>query len=413
MRDAAWGRRRFLQQAASMTASGLWLSGQGAIERAIAAEAQATAAELVAGKDRRLIVRSAAPIEIETPLALLVEHKVTPADLLFVRNNQALASSNTLRPISPDEWSIEIDGLTERPAKIAVRELAELDQVEHELVLQCSGNGRAVLSKIAPAKGAQWQCGAMGNVRFRGAPLAKVFDHLKLNVRPSAQFLTAEGRDAPSKPDEADFEHSIPLADALARSILALEMNGEPIPAIHGGPVRLVTPGYYATMNVKWLSRLRLEEHETANYHQVRRYRTPKEPIKPGSDFTYDLANSDANWRMRVKSVIFSPLEGARVPAGRVQVSGVAWNDGSAAIERVLVASGDGAAWQAARLEPSASPYAWRHWQVSMELARGEHRLSALAIDALGRSQPLAAAPQWNPAGYACSAADVVRVIAD
>ena len=190
-------------------------------------------------------------------------------------------------------------------------------------------------------------------------------------------------------------------------------MNGEPIPAVHGGPLRLVTPGYYATMNVKWLSRLRLEEHETLNYHQVRRYRTPKEPIKPGSDFTYDLNNSEANWRMRVKSVIFSPLDGARVAAGAVQISGVAWNDGSAPTETVLVSVGNGAAWQVAQIEPSTSPYAWQHWTASLELPRGEHRIAVRAVDSLGRSQPKSAALQWNPAGYACSAVDVVRVSAE
>ena len=279
-------------------------------------QSSATAAHLIAGKDAQLIVHRAAPIEIETPLRLLAEHAVTPKSLLFVRNNQQLAGFDNLQPAATPDWKTEIVGLVDRPVSISVAELLRMEQVEHELVLQCSGNGRAFFSKLSPAKGAQWQCGAMGNVRFAGVPLAKVFERLKLEIDPAAHFLTAAGRDTPSKPGEPDFEHSIPLDDALSRSIIALSMNGEPIPAVHGGPVRLVTPGYYATMNVKWLAQLRLESQETTNYHQVGRYRTPKEPIPLGSAFTSDLANSDANWRMRAKSVIFAPLAGQLVTAG-------------------------------------------------------------------------------------------------
>ena len=164
--------------------------------------------------------------------------------------------------------------------------------------------------------------------------------------------------------------------------------------------------------NVKWLARLRLEAQETGNYHQMRRYRTPKEPIRPGSELTCDLANSDANWRMRTKSVIFAPLEGELVVAGRVEVNGVAWNDGTAPIESVLVAVGEGAAWQPANLAPAAGPYAWRHWSLTLELPRGEHQIAARAVDALGRSQPLSAVAQWNPAGYACNAVHSLKVIA-
>ena len=310
-----------------------------------------------------------------------------------------------------DDWTIEITGLVERPGSISVRYLAEMEQVEQELVLQCSGNGRAMFSAAAPAKGAQWQCGAMGNVRFSGVPLAKVLDRVGLRIGPRARFITAEGRDAPAKPGEPDFEHSIPLDDALARSFLALAMNGAPIPAAHGGPVRLVTPGYYATMNVKWLGRLRFEQEETANYHQVRRYRTPRDPIAPGSDFTYDLANSEANWRMRTKSVIFAPLDGEHIAAGKVEVRGVAWNDGASRIESVLVSSGGSAPWQPAKIAAGAGPYAWQPWSIALELDPGAYQLSARAIDASGRSQPLSPAANWNPAGYAFNGVHVVKVV--
>ncbi|HEY2840766.1 MAG TPA: sulfite oxidase [Pirellulales bacterium] len=372
-----------------------------------------TAATMIAGKDARLVVHLAEPPEIETPLALLRESRVTPVSLLFVRSNQPMAGAGTLAPLSAAGWKIEIAGLRDGPAEIALDDLAGLEQVEVEMVLQCSGNGRAIISAVAPAKGAQWEAGAMGNVRFAGVPLAKVFEHFKIKPREQAQFLTAEGKDAPAKAGEPDFEHSIPLDDALARSMLALGLNGEPLPAAHGGPVRLVTPGYYATMHVKWLSRLRLEASETNNYHQVGRYRTPKEPLKPGAPFTSTLTNSDANWRMRVKSVIFSPLAGEKLRAGKTTIRGVAFGDGSAKIETVLVALSPEGPWRAAKIEHSASPYAWQHWSIEMELSRGKQTILARATDAQGRSQPLSAAADWNPAGYAFHGAHTIDVVVE
>jgi len=404
-------RRRFLAQSgAAITVSALLGTRESGATEAEDDSGKSTADKLISGKDARLIVHVPAPPEIETPLALLRESRITPVSLLFVRTNQPMEGAGTIEPMAAKDWKIEIAGLRTGPAQIAAADLAALPQIEVELVLQCSGNGRAMFSQAAPAKGAQWQAGAMGNVRFAGVLLSKVFEHWKIQPGDQARFLTAEGRDAPAKREDPDFEHSIPLADALDRTFLALRLNGEPIPAVHGGPVRLITPGYYATMNVKWLSRLRLEAGETKNYHQVGRYRTPKEQLKPGAPFTSTLENSDANWRMRVKSVIFSPLDGDKVPAGKVTVSGVAYNDGSAAIESVLVSRAPDGPWFAAKLETSTSPYAWQHWTAELELPRGEQQIFARATDAQGRSQPMTPAVDWNPAGYACHGAHSIRV---
>jgi len=402
-------RREFLRHSAVATAAGLSVPGG---PRLFAADKGPNASRLIAGKDPRLIVHNANPFEIETPLKLLRESNITPVDVLFVRNNQSLPSSATLQPPSDLAWNVELTGLVNQPASIAVEQLKQMDQVERELVLQCSGNGRAAFSQAAPAKGAPWQCGAMGNVIFKGVPLSAILGRLKLKVSRDAQFVTAEGRDTPSKPQDADFEHSIPLADALDRSLLALMLNGEPIPAVHGGPVRLVTPGYYATMNVKWLGRLRFEARETDNYHQVGRYRTPRTPIDPGSEFSYGLENSDANWRMRTKCVILSPLEGDIVRAGDCEVRGVAFNDGTAPLESVAVSCDGGAAWQKAELIQNKSLYGWSHFKTNVKLLPGKTRFAARAIDRLGRTQPLDGQIHWNPAGYAWSGVQFVNVTA-
>jgi DMSO/TMAO reductase YedYZ molybdopterin-dependent catalytic subunit len=226
MNERDINRRRFLQRSSATIAAGALIAAHAPSAGSAAEDKtttdKATADRLIAGKDPRLIVHVTEPPEIETPLSLLREARITPASLLFVRSNQPMPGADTLKPAPGDNWRIEIAGLREGPAKIALADVAKLPQVEVEMVLQCSGNGRAYFSAAAPAKGAQWQAGAMGNVRFGGVPLAKVLEHFQIEPQEAAKFLTAEGRDAPGKPGEADFEHSIPLDDALARSLLAL-----------------------------------------------------------------------------------------------------------------------------------------------------------------------------------------------
>ncbi|MBX9788760.1 MAG: sulfite oxidase [Pirellulales bacterium] len=414
---APLGRRRFLHRVcalASAAAAPRWIDGGtlwGA-EPTVVARCDATpdSAELIRGKAAGLIVHNARPLEIETPLEQLRAHAVTPADLLFVRNNLHMPEGDTLEPLPLAGWTIDVAGLVEFPRTLEAARLAAMPTVEHEIVLQCSGNGRKFYSATAEVKGSPWTTGAMGNVRFRGVPLRAVLEALDCRPHPGAKFLTAEGRDVPISSEKADFEHSIPLDDALDRSLLAIELNGAPIPAVHGGPVRLVTPGYYATMNVKWLSRLRLEGQETPNHNQVPRYRTPREPIAPGSAYVNTLENSEPNWNMRTKSVIFAPLEGEQLPAGEVEVRGVAFNDGRARIEAVEISIDGGQNWRRAELAKRAGPYAWQHWSCRLALAAGEQRILARAIDALGRSQPLEAAAGWNPDGYAYNGVHRVTV---
>ena len=97
----------------------------------------------------------------------------------------------------------------------------------------------------------------------------------------------------------------------LARSILAVRLNGEPLPAVHGGPVRLVTPGFFGTMQVKWLARLRFEATESQNYFHATEYRVPNSPVEQGQTFSFTLENSRPTWVLRVTSHVFDPLPGA------------------------------------------------------------------------------------------------------
>jgi sulfite oxidase len=396
-------RRVFLKRAAAVVAGAL------VAPRKILAADPANATTLVPGKDARLLVHTPAPAVFETPVELLAADRLTPTPLLFVRNNQQPAEATSIKPLGLASWKIGLTGLVDHPSTFDAQSLAEMPQVEREMVLQCSGNGRAMFAASAPVKGTPWGRGGMGNVRFGGVPLSAVLDRYDVQIKTDARFLTAEGKDDPP-PGEQDFEHSIPVDEALKKSMLALRLNGQPLPAIHGGPVRLVTPGYYGTMHVKWLQRLRFESRESDHSSQIPHYRTPREPIAPGTPFTFSYANSEPNWRMKIKCVVLSPAAGAKLPLGETTVTGVAFNDGEAKIEAVLISTDAGGSWHPANLEVPESPYAWYPWKARVRLLPATTHIWARAIDALGRSQPLDGAIHWNPSGYAWNGVEKIAV---
>ncbi len=364
---------------------------------------------IMPGKDPRLVVYKVSPALAETPVDLLAGQQITPMPLLFVRNNGQPDNAATIKPLPLAGWKIELAGMVEKPVTLDAAALADMDQIEHEMVLQCSGNSRALFAAAAPVTGTQWGRGAMGNVKFAGVPLSTLVDRAGLRIQPGAKYVTFEGADPPA-PGEQSFEHSIPLDAALAKSFVALRLNGDPLPAIHGGPVRLVTPGYYGTMHVKWLRNLRFTPAESDHASQIPRYRNPRQPIAPGTDYHFTYTNSEPHYGMRPKSVVLLPLPGAKLPVGESVVEGVAFNDGAAKIEQVLVSIDGGNSWQRAKLEVPASPYAWTRWQATVRLPRGSQQIWARAIDALGRSQPLDGSVYWNPEGYTWNGVEKIDV---
>lgn len=352
----------------------------------------------IEGKDPRLEVLSAAPLVLATPISLMAGQRIIDKHRLFIRNIQDLDSARTIEPIPIEGWEIELVGLLS-PSRVVIHaeELLGMDQIEYEMVLQCSGNGRALYPNIP---GTQWNQGGVANVVFTGVPLSAVLEKHGVRIDPQVKYVTAEGADRPMGKDLADMEHSLPVADVLAKSIIALSMNGEPLPGIHGGPVRLVTPGFFGTMQLKWLTRLRFEVSESTSFYHATEYRVPFEPVKPGEEFTFTLENSRPTWYIRLMSYILSPEPGASLKAGPVSVSGVAYNDGSARLESVLVSVDRGKSWHPAGFETRESPYAWYQWTIDTTLEPGVQEIWSRAIDDLGRSQPLDGSVYWNPNGY-------------
>ena len=415
-RTTGWfGRREFVQGLASIPIAGGLLA-----EATLPVSAQDPAKFLSAvGKDPRLIVHDAVTGVVETPVQLIREHRVTPKEILFVRNNQVLSGGLTLSPYVSAGWDLELTGLVTPARTIRFSDLGRLKQTETIAVLQCAGNGRAFYGRTAAARGTQWQRGGMGQIRWRGVRLKQLLDSFDLLVGADARFLTAEGRDSASVPDGDDFEQSVPLADVLDTALLATHMNGEPIPSIHGGPLRLVLPGYYGSMNVKWLSRLRFERQGSPSRHHAQRYRTFRERIEPGSSPEVREETTIPTWRQKIKSVIWNPESNERRLPGPIKVSGVAWNDGRTEIVAVELSVDGGNTWRRARIDAPLGPYGWYPWTMNFwygwnrRLKQGgtaaEFRVRA--FDAFGRSQPADGSVHWNPSGYEWFGVDSVNVL--
>ena len=140
-------------------------------------------------------------------------------------------------------------------------------------MLQCSGNGRAFFDH-SPS-GSPWGVGAAGCALWTGVKLSTVFEHLG-GANTEARFITATGGELlPDgiEPSSVAVERSVPIDKGLDDCLLVWEMNGEPLPLVHGGPVRLLVPGYFGVNNVKWVKRLAASVNESGNKIQQSGYR--------------------------------------------------------------------------------------------------------------------------------------------
>jgi DMSO/TMAO reductase YedYZ molybdopterin-dependent catalytic subunit len=362
-----------------------------------------------AGKDPRLGVVAANPLVLETPENLLVAQRITPTSALFVRQHHGAVPFNRMASVPLAGWMIAVHPSTGPSIKLDARLLTELPSVDVEMVLQCSGNNRAQFSAISPIKGTPWNKGGVGNVVFAGPKFSTFLEKLGLQPDSSTRYFTFSGSDEPEKDSQDDFEHSIPVDDCLKYGMLATHLNGEPLPAIHGGPVRLVMPGYFGSMHIKWLNRIKFDQSETTTFFQMKDYRLPNDLVKPGAPFEFTSRNSSPHYRINVNSRFFSPVQDAKVSGGAVHLTGVAWTDGRAPLESVLVSTDHGQTWQRAMLDAETSPFAWRPWTATVALSNGTHEAWVRAIDALGRSQPLDGTRLWNPGGYGWNVVDRVR----
>jgi sulfite oxidase len=393
--DSTLTRRRFLRGLGTVVLT------PGLLSLASAAEAIARVKPTRHLAKKGLLIRSSRPVDLETPVALLNDD-ITPVPHFFVRTHHDEPAINA------GSWRLLVEGLVEKPHTWTLAELKKLPRHEVVAVLQCSGNGRAFFRPRVP--GVPWERGAVGQARWAGARLADVLK--AAGLRPDALHVVLQGEDRPVLPTTPRFGRSIPLSKALhPDTLLAYEMNGEPLPLLHGHPVRAVVPGWVGDDWVKWVTHIKVQREPFEGFFYRTAYRYPTVPVQPGAAVPPEaMAPMD---EMVVKSLITSPLEGSRVPRAPLPIRGMAWTGGEARVVQVEISVDDGNTWQNAQLLGEARPYAWRRfaldWNPPSNHPGGFLRLRARATDDRGHQQPIEPAP-WNPSGYQWNSVDRVEV---
>ena len=370
-----------------------------------AAFAETDAAFELAGK-RGLVVLNDRPVNIETP-AYLLDDAVTPVERLFVRNNGVPPN---LAGTDLDAWQVEIGGEScLRPKKLSLAEIKSLfPHRTLQLQIECGGNGRSEFHP--PASGNQWTTGAVGCPEWTGVRLADVLEHC--GIADDAVYVAYEGADLHLSGDPAKrpISRGVPIAKALEKeSLLAWAINGEPLPLMHGQPLRMVCAGWPASVSGKWVNRIllrdRVHDGEKMTGHS---YRMPCTPVAPGSDVPEeDMCIIES---MPVRSIITSPRSGSMAATTEaLELRGHAWA-GDDSVRRMYTSIDFGITWQRARLERAANRLAWQRWTQRIEFPMpGYYEVWARAEDSEGRSQPMVL-PGWNPRGYLNNACHRIAV---
>jgi DMSO/TMAO reductase YedYZ molybdopterin-dependent catalytic subunit len=248
--------------------------------------------------------------------------------------------------VDASTWSLRIHGMVDREVTLTLDELLELPTIERDITLSCVSN----------------QVGGpyVGNARWIGIPLGTVLE--LAGVQDGADQLVSRSIDG--------MTIGTPTAVALdgRDAMLAVGMNGEPLPAVNGYPVRMLVPGLYGYVSAtKWLVELELTTFSAYDPYWVQRGWAKEAPVK-------------------TMSRIDAPRPLATIPAGNVTVGGVAWaqHRGIDTVE-LRVDEGD---WKAARLSTLDSIDTWRQWTFDWTATTGRHRLEVRATDADGAIQP-------------------------
>ena len=358
------------------------------------------------GKNEGLVVLGERPLVAETPESLL-DDDTTPTEKFYIRNNGQIPEPAK----DPEAWKLVIDGEVNNKLELSLADLkSKYKAVTRRMVLECGGNGRAGFSP--PARGNQWTNGGAGCAEWTGIALADVLK--AAGLKPSAKYTAHYSADLHLSGDagKPSLSRGVRIEKALdPYTMLVWAMNGEPLQNIHGGPLRLVVPGWPGSASQKWLTRITLrdKEHDGPGMTEFS-YRVAIKPMVPGDKG--DPANFRILESMPVRSIITSPANGAKFSAGtkELKLRGASWA-GDLTVKAVDVSTDFGATWHKANLGKAKNKYDWQRWTASVKLpSDGYFEIWTRATDSNGVMQPHQAG-FWNPQGYGGNAMHRIAVL--
>lgn len=333
------------------------------------------AADILAGigKDPRLIQHGTTTFETPTELQ---DSFLTPNDQFFIRSNGPLSID-----IPADEWRLAVTGLVDNTLDLGLDDLRAMETRTITAFLACSGQSRGRFATTpATVEGTKWGNGAIGNAEWTGVSLIDVLN--EAGVRDGAVDVVSQGGDF------AEMQRGLPIEIATDRDVMLVwEMNGQPLPAPNGGPVRLLVPGWGGIASTKWIVGLEVIDRPFGGHYNTESYVIIDEDgriVRPVRE-------------MPVSSVITTPVADAQVPAGSSTIGGFAWS-GYAGIALVEVSTDGGETWGEADIVEEAGPLSWVRFEYPWDAASGPATLASRATDERGIQQPLTTA--WNAKGY-------------
>lgn len=342
-------------------------------------------------KRRDVTVHQHAPFNAESPLTALMP-ALTSTDAFYVRNHGPVPQ------LDPETWRLAVEGLVHRSVELSLDDIQQ--QFDHHQIvatMQCAGNRRSGLMKVRDIAGHPWGPGATSTATWTGVRLADVLE--AAGVSAGARHVCFEAPDiAPEAAPPQRFGASIPISKAMSEEVLlAWAMNDQPLPAVHGAPVRVVVPGYIGARSVKWVDRISVRAHPSENFFQAIAYRL----LPPGVDpYTAPPGDGLALGPIAVNSAILTPADGITVPAGPTTVTGYALGAEARGINRVDVSLDGGQTWSQATVDEAPGRWSWHGWQITLDLPPGNVEITARAWDDAGTVQPESETHLWNPKGY-------------
>lgn len=346
------------------------------------------------GKDAQMVVLNDRPWNMEAK-AHLLDDKVTPSRVMFIRNNGLIPQD-----IDPSKWVLEIKGeAVKKPKTYSLQDLkTNFKAHTYQLILECGGNGRSEFNP--PAKGNQWTVGAVSCANWTGLRLRDLLEDVGISEK--AVYIGYHGADTHLSGDatKEPISRGVPLEKALQdETLIAYQMNGKDIPLAHGFPLRLVAGGWPASASGKWLNGLSIRDrvHDGAKMGGSS-YRVPCETVAPGEKVApEDMCIIES---MPVKSLITYPKSGARIKEGRrLVIRGHAWS-GEDQVREMEYSIDFGSSWKKCGLEGPVNRLAWQHFSASIDFPKkGYYEVWARATNDKGESQPMVL-PGWNPKGY-------------
>lgn len=283
----------------------------------------------------------------------------TTEEELFIVTHMALVE------VDPASWRLHIDGLVQSPISLTLDDIHAFPQHSVVSVHECAG------SPLTPTEPKR----RVGNVTWSGACLADVL--ARCGVMPQASFVWSKGLEWGEFAGVKDepFVKDLPLRKALSSEVLlAVAMNGHPLSAERGGPVRLVVPGWYGTNSVKWLDKLTLADKRAPGPYTTRFYNDPSPD------------GSRPVWGIAPESAIVSPAPDMHVIAERpLTIQGWAWAESGVSLAEVSVDGGQ--TWMTASLA-SRQDFGWQQFSLLWSFAKGTHKLMCRCFDSAGAGQP-------------------------